>query len=69
MVDKAGLFEFNDTIRTPFKCKNVFAWVDASLLSLTVENGQQQVVVSARAQASISDVKTRVLQVIDKKRK
>ncbi len=68
-TEKAGLFEFNDTIKTPFKCKHVFAWVDASLLSLTVENGPQQVVVSARAQASISDVKTRVLQVIDKRKK
>lgn len=67
IVDKAGVFEFNDTIRTPFKCKRVFAWVDASLLSLTVQNGQSQVAVSASAQASISDVKTKVLQTIEKK--
>jgi hypothetical protein len=66
LVDKAGVFEFNDTIRTPFKCKNVALWVDASLLALTVENGEDRVTLAASAQASVGKVQSRVLQTIDK---
>ncbi len=66
VISRAGLFEFNDTVKTPFRCKNVALWVDACLLALTVENGPDTVILSASAQASVGKVQTRVLQTIDK---
>jgi hypothetical protein len=66
VTEKAGLFEFNDTVRTPFRCKHVALWVDASLLSLTVENNTDRVILSASAQASVGKVQQRVLQTVEK---
>lgn len=65
-LEKAGLFEVNDTIKTPFLCKNVALWIDACLLAIVVENGQDRVIVKAVAQASVGTVQTKVLQAIDK---
>jgi hypothetical protein len=67
VIHPAGFFEWNDTITTPFKCKNVSFFVDACLLALTVENGKEQVVLSAEGQAKIGKIRTRPLQVIDKR--
>ncbi len=66
-IHPAGFFEWNDTITTPFKCKNVSFFVDACLLALSVENGADQVVLSAVGQAKIGKIRTKPLQVIDKK--
>jgi hypothetical protein len=66
VIHPAGFFEWNDTITTPFKCKNVSLFVDASLLALTVENGTDQVILSAVGQAKIGKIRTKALQVIDK---
>ncbi|MBI3724047.1 hypothetical protein HY251_08870 [bacterium] len=57
----------NDTIKTPFICNNVaLGFVDACLLSLVVENGQDQVILRVQAQASVGKIQTQVLQVIEK---
>jgi hypothetical protein len=65
-LEKAGAFEVNDTLRSPVVCKNVSLWIDACLLSVTVENEPDRVLVKAAAQASIGKVQTKLLQTIDK---
>ena len=55
-VEKAGLFELNDTHSTPVRLPNVKLWVDASLLGIVLEDHPDQVVVKAIAQGDIGDV-------------
>jgi hypothetical protein len=57
---------FNDTIKTPFVCKNVALWIDACLLSLAIENKPDRVILRAAAQASVGKIQTKTLQTIDK---
>lgn len=56
----------HDTITTPLVCKNVALWIDASLLSITIDNQPQEVLLKASAQASVGAVQTKLLQSIDK---
>ena len=56
----------NDTIKSPLVCKNVALWIDASLLSLEIENQPQYVFMRAQAQASIGAPQKQLLQQIDK---
>lgn len=66
LIEKAGTFGINDTVRSPIVCKNVALWIDACLLAVTVENRADLVSVRASAQASIGKLQSQVLQTIDK---
>ena len=65
-TDKAGLFELNDTIRTPIRLPDIALWVDASLHALIVEDYPTHVVLKAEAQGDIGGVKVVEVKVIQK---
>ena len=57
-IEHAGIFEVNDTKRTPLRVLNVALWVDASLLGIVIEDHPDQLVLRAVAQGEIGDVQT-----------
>jgi hypothetical protein len=65
-IEKAGIFELNDTHSTPVRLPNVKLWVDASLLGIVLEDHPDQVVVKAIAQGEIGDVTEVEVQVLAK---
>lgn len=63
-----GFFELYESHRSPLRIMNVAAFVDAWVLSLTIEDGRKVVLLRARAQASVGPVVERELFAIPKHR-
>ena len=69
VTERAGVFQLNDTMKTPVRVLEVALWIDASVLGLIFEDHPDQVVIKALAQGSIGGVKTVDLKAMAKRRK
>jgi len=68
-TEHAGVFELNDTKKTPVRLVNVALWIDASLLGIEIEDARDKVFIRAKAQGEVGPIQTKELATVDKERK